>query len=99
MALGGKKLLVIPRVDPSKPAPRAKPKKVEVLVDRGGGEELKVEVITKTVLTVMEFGERLALSRLMGGGGAVAHDPPPTLPHTKYRVQQPLATGYLTLDT
>jgi len=61
--LGGKKQHKIPSLPTNMPPPRARPKKVDVVVDRGDndGEQLKVEVQTpKTMQSVMEFGESLA---------------------------------------
>jgi len=44
---------------PDQPLPRAKPKKVEVKIDRGDDEQLSIEVPTKDLNTVMQFGELL----------------------------------------
>ena len=64
---GDNKLQPIPSVDPSKPAPRARPKKVDVIVERCGNDELRVAVTTKSLQTVVEFGEQHHLSSSVAG--------------------------------
>jgi len=49
---------LIPQIDAG--AVRAKPKKVDVKVERGGAEEATLEVSTKGLSSVAELGERLA---------------------------------------